>query len=95
VVQLPQDAKRVVVATPLGGPTVTLPVRGGVDVAGTPTPTAVAMATTSPPRVAAPRVEMPVVTTAPTAAPKVALPAGDIPPTRTVEAGPVVYLPPQ
>lgn len=30
VVQLPQDAQRVVIPTPLGGPTVTLPVRGGI-----------------------------------------------------------------
>ncbi len=29
-VQLPQDAQRVTVATPLGGPTVTLPVREGI-----------------------------------------------------------------
>ena len=30
VVQLPQDAQRIVVATPMGGPTVTLPVREGI-----------------------------------------------------------------
>ncbi len=95
VVQLPQDAERVAVKTPLGGPTVSLPVRGGVDVATAPAAAPVAMATTSAPRVSAPRVEMPVVTTAPTVAPKVALPPGDTPRVRTTEAGPVGYLPPQ
>ena len=95
IVQLPQDAERVAVVTPLGGPTVTLPVRGGVDVATTAPAAPVAMATTSAPRVSSPRIEMPVVTTAPTVAPKVALPPGDISRVRTTEAGPVVYLPQQ
>ena len=96
VVQLPQDAQRVVVATPLGGPSVTLPVRGGVDVAATPAAAPVAMAATSAPRVApAAAATKPAMATPPSVAPMVTLPQGDIPHVRTKEAGPVIYLPPQ
>ena len=80
VVQLPPDAGHVVVATPLGGPAVTLPYRGGIEVAGTSAGTAVAIAAvpaTPPPKVA-------------TAA------GGDTPPApRSSEAGPLVNLAPK
>ena len=96
VVQLPQDAQHVVVATPLGGPSVTLPVRGGVDVATTPAAAPVAMAATSTPRIApAAAPATPAVAAPPASAPKVALPPGDVPRPRTAEAGPVIYLPQQ
>src|SRR5882757_493566 len=48
VVPLPTDAPRAI-PTPLGGPTVTLPVREGIDVARTPPSTPVAMSTSSAP----------------------------------------------
>lgn len=48
VVQLPQDAQRVTVATPLGGPTVTLPVREGIALTA---PKVTVPALVNPPRV--------------------------------------------
>ncbi|MFI4978775.1 MAG: hypothetical protein ACHQIO_00330 [Nevskiales bacterium] len=81
VVVLPADAPRIIVPTPLGGPSVAVPVRSGIDVAaGAPSATPVAMATPQVPR------------TAP--APKVVMPVGsDTPQVRTREAGPVVSAP--
>ncbi len=82
VVPLPADAPRVI-PTPLGGPTVTLPVREGIDVAKTPSATPVAMSTQAA-AAPAPR-------PAPAAAPKVVLPAGsEVAPVHTTEAGPLV-----
>lgn len=88
VVQLPSDAKRIVIPTPLGGPTVALPVREGVDVAATPPSTPVAMSTAPAPAM------VPAPQPAPAAAPKVTLPVdSDVSRVRTREAGPVVPLP--
>ncbi len=79
VVPLPTDAPRSI-PTPMGGPTVTLPVREGIDVANTPPATPVAMSTTPAPRPAVPATP-----------PKVVLPAGsDASPVHTTEAGPLV-----
>ncbi|MDB5978310.1 MAG: hypothetical protein JWR07_5070, partial [Nevskia sp.] len=44
VVVLPADAKRIIIPTPLGGPSVAVPVRSGIDVAaGAPASAPVAM----------------------------------------------------
>ena len=84
VVVLPADAPRIIVPTPLGGPSVAVPVRSGIDVAaGAPSATSVAMT--------APQVPM----AAPAPAPKVVMPVGsDTPAVHTREPGPVVNVSP-
>jgi len=78
-VQLPQDSERIQVSTPLGGPAVTLPARGGIPTGSAP---ATAVATAAP----APRVTL--------ATPKVALPSGtDAWVVPGPENGPVVSKP--
>ncbi|WP_029923072.1 hypothetical protein [Nevskia soli] len=84
VVVLPADTKRVIIPTPLGGPSVAVPVRSGIDVAaGAPSAAPVAMAPPQVPRAA------------PAPAPKVVMPVGsNVPPVRTREAGPIVNVSP-
>jgi hypothetical protein len=84
VVVLPGDVKRVIVPTPLGGPSVAVPVRSGIDVAaGAPSAAPVAMAAPQLPRAA------------PAPVPKVVMPVGsNLPPVRTREAGPAVSVSP-
>jgi hypothetical protein len=87
VVQMPQDGERIQVSTPLGGPAVTLPARGGIPTGSGSAPattvaSAAPMATVAP----APRVNLP--------APKVALPSGtDAWVVPGPENGPVVAKP--
>lgn len=91
VVPLPTDAPRSI-PTPMGGPTVALPVRQGIDVANTPPSTPVAMSTSSAPAPA--MVPAPQPMRAPATAPKVTLPVdSNVSPVHTKEAGPVVPLP--
>jgi len=88
VVQMPQDGERIQVSTPLGGPAITMPARGGIPTISAPATkvATIAPATPNAPIAPAPKVALP--------APKVALPSGtDAWVVPGPENGPVVAKP--